>query len=408
VASEARALLVAVRAAETKGEAMHVAFLNYEYDPKMASLEDLLQIYATLAGWINALHQEGAEVTVFQRFHQNEELLRHGIRFLLLSDSHDPRLRKWQIPGSLHRAIQDRCTVTSKKEPTVVHCNGLIFPLQLAALRAVLPARTAIVVQHHAEKPFRGLRRHIQKWCLRAVDGFFFAASELASSWVEHGLISRHQRVYEVMEGSTSFCRRDRAAARALTGMTGDPVVLWVGRLTSLKDPLAVLKGFEVVLQQLPNARLYMIFGSDELFLDVRRCIQASTLLSRSVTLLGRLAHSELESFYNSADYFVLGSHYEGSGYALAEALACGVVPVVTDIPSFRALTDGGKIGACWPPGDGAAFAAAFLRVSRQPIQNISDQAVHFFEKHLSFPAIARKAIRAYRELAAARAEQKR
>lgn len=387
---------------------MHVAFLNYEYDPKMASLEDLLQTYATIAGWTNALHQEGAEVTVFQRFHRDAELLRHGVRFRLVSDWYGPRLRKWQIPGSLHRTIHDRCAGTSKKEPTVVHCNGLIFPLQLAALRVVLPAETAMVVQHHAERPFRGLRRHIQKWCLRAADGFFFAASELASSWVEHGLISGHQRVYEVMEGSTSFCRRDRAAARARTGLTGDPVVLWVGRLISLKDPLAVLRGFEIVLQQLPNARLYMIFGGDELLPGVCRSIEASTLLSRSVTLLGRLPHSELESFYNSADYFVLGSHYEGSGYSLAEALACGVVPVVTDIPSFRALTDGGRIGACWPPGDGGAFAAAFLRVSRQPIQNISDQAVHFFEEHLSFPAIARKAIRAYRELAATRAEQKR
>ncbi len=393
---------------ETEGGVIYVAYLNYEFDPKLASLEDLLQTYATLAGWTSALHQEGAEVTVFQRFHQNAELLRDGIRFLLLADSHDPRLRKWQIPGSLHRAIQDRCSETSKKQPTVVHCNGLIFPLQLAALRAVLPAETAMVVQHHAERPFRGLQRHVQKWCLRAADGFFFAASELASPWVKYGLISGRQRVYEVMEGSSSFCRRDRAAARAQTGVTGNPVVLWVGRLVSLKDPLAVLRGFEIVLQQLPNARLYMIFAGDELLADVCRCIEASALLNRSVTLLGRLPHSELESFYNSADYFVLGSHYEGSGYSLAEALACGVVPIVTDIPSFRVLTDGGKIGACWPPGDGAAFAAAFLRVSRQPIQNISDQAVRHFEERLSFPAIARKAVQAYRELAVMRAEQKR
>ncbi len=49
--------------------------------------------------------------------------------------------------------------------------------------------------------------------------------------------------------------------------------------------------------------------------------------------------------YYNSADYFVLGSHYEGSGFSLVEAMSCGVIPIVTDIPSFRMMTNNGKIG---------------------------------------------------------------
>ena len=56
---------------------------------------------------------------------------------------------------------------------------------------------------------------------------------------------------------------------------------------------------------------------------------------------------------------FVSGSHSEGSGYALIEAMSAGVVPVVTDIPSFRAIA--GDCGARWPPGDAGAFADALL-----------------------------------------------
>jgi len=161
------------------------------------------------------------------------------------------------------------------------------------------------------------------------------------------------------------------------------------------------------VLQRAPNARLHMVYGNDHLLPEVRGRIADRASLAKSVTLWGSVPHGALESFYNSADYFVLGSHYEGSGFAVAEALACGVVPVVTDIPPFRVMTDGGEIGACWPPGDSAAFAAAFLQVWRQPIQILSDRAVHFFEAHLSFPAIARKAINAYGELAARRADRR-
>ena len=110
--------------------------------------------------------------------------------------------------------------------------------------------------------------------------------------------------------------------------------------------------------------------------------------------------------FYNSADYFVLGSHSEGSGYALAEALACGVVPVVTDIPAFRVMTGEGTIGACWPPGDSAAFAAVFDRVAAAPLQIHADRAMRIFRSTGVYPAIARSAIAAYRELAGKRMER--
>jgi hypothetical protein len=49
-----------------------------------------------------------------------------------------------------------------------------------------------------------------------------------------------------------------------------------------------------------------------------------------------------------AADLFVSGSQREGSGTALLESLACGLPPIVTDIPSFRMLTCDGRIGALW------------------------------------------------------------
>ena len=386
---------------------LNVLCLSYWYDSKISLPEDLLELYSSTTGWVEALSTEGAQVTVLQRFHRHARFERNGVVFQFHADMYGPELHNWQIPWSFHRAIRRVCArMGPKAEATVVHFNGLLFPLHLLALKAMLPRRSPIVVQHHAERPWRGLRRHVQRWGLRAADGFFFAASGLASPWADDGLILDNQPVYQVMEGSTSFRRKDRATARAKTGVTGDPTVLWVGQLISRKDPLTVLRGFESVLQQAPKARLYMIYGNDDLLPEVRARVASSASLARSVTFAGSVPHAEMESYYNSADYFVLGSHYEGSGYALVEALACGVVPVVTDIPSFRVMTDGGKIGACWPPGDAEAFATAFLNVLRQPVEPLSERAVAFFEDQLSFPAIARKAIKAYGAVAARRAAQ--
>ncbi len=385
---------------------LHVVYVNYWYEPEMKSFDDLLGTYMTMARWVDALRAQGIEVTVFQRFRQSGSVERGGVEYVLHKDRYEPRLRRRHWPRSFHSRVQQRSTeILSQNKLAVVHFNGLHFPLQLRALRAALPKRAAVVAQHHAERPMSGLRGRVQKWGLRGADGFFFAASELASVWVERGMIRIDQPVYQVMEGFTDFRRQDRTAARARTNFSGDPVLLWVGRLVALKDPLTVLVGFEAILHQRPGARLYMVYGTDDLLPEVRACIAQSRLLSESVTLLGSRPHTELELLYNSADYFVLGSHYEGSGYSLAEALACGVVPVVADIPSFRALTDRGRIGACWPPGDSAAFAAAFLRASAAPISIHAEQAVKFFEGHLSFSAIARDSISAYRELAMMRLE---
>jgi glycosyltransferase involved in cell wall biosynthesis len=281
--------------------------------------------------------------------------------------------------------------------------NGLLYSVQLRSLRASLSQDCSIVVQDHANRPWRPLARPLQRWGLRAADGFFFAAKDLAASWIDDGLISKRQPIFEIMEGSNNFQLRDRTMSRARTGMTGNPVILWVGRLIALKDPLTVLDGFARVLRHAPQARLYMAYGEADMLPAIRERLNASKILASAVTLLGRVEHSRLEDIYNSADYFVLGSHHEGSGFSLAEAMACGVVPVVTEIPSFRVMTDGGRIGACWQPASSEDFADKFLSVMRQPLEQLSRETCNFFQSRLSYKAIARDAARAYREVTAAR-----
>jgi glycosyltransferase involved in cell wall biosynthesis len=76
---------------------------------------------------------------------------------------------------------------------------------------------------------------------------------------------------------------------------------------------------------------------------------------------------------------------------------------VVTDIPSFRWMTDDGRVGALWRPGDAAACAAAIRSVLHGPWSEQSAAARRVFEQRLSFAAIGRQALAAYRELAARR-----
>ena len=150
---------------------------------------------------------------------------------------------------------------------------------------------------------------------------------------------------------------------------------------------------------------LTMVFGAAQLLPEVERRIAGSATLAGRVHLLGKLEHHELAALYRAADLFVLGSHNEGSGFALIEALSFGAVPVVTDIPPFRALTDGGRIGALFPVGDAGALARALQRVNWSESSQSTRRAVvrAHFERELSWPVLARRALTIYQEARARR-----
>jgi glycosyltransferase involved in cell wall biosynthesis len=106
-----------------------------------------------------------------------------------------------------------------------------------------------------------------------------------------------------------------------------------------------------------------------------------------------------MEAVFASADYLLLGSRYEGSGFALLEALACGVVPIATDIPSFNVMTDGGAVGALWPVGRPRELTRAVRRTLARRRDELSAAARALFERRLSWAAIGARAVRAYTEL---------
>jgi glycosyltransferase involved in cell wall biosynthesis len=202
----------------------------------------------------------------------------------------------------------------------------------------------------------------------------------------------------QVLESSTRLQPMSRSVARAASGLAGTPAVLWVGRLNANKDPLTVLDGFERSLAHLPQAVLTMVHSDDDLLPAVCARLKGSALHDR-VRLVGRVSQNALPAYYSAADLFVLGSHHEGSGYALIEACACGAIPVVTSIPSFRAITADGSIGGLWTPGDASDCARALVDVGRQDLPALRQRVEHHFRCALSWETVGRQALAAYREV---------
>jgi glycosyltransferase involved in cell wall biosynthesis len=97
----------------------------------------------------------------------------------------------------------------------------------------------------------------------------------------------------------------------------------------------------------------------------IRETITHFSLEGR-VRLIGEQSEAALQPFYDAADLFVLASHHEGYGMALAEALARGL-PVVSTTAGAIPDTVPAAAGVLVPPGDPEALAEALRRVLTEP-----------------------------------------
>jgi len=93
----------------------------------------------------------------------------------------------------------------------------------------------------------------------------------------------------------------------------------------------------------------------------VLRAVADAGLVDR-VRFVGERHGGELSHLYRGASAFVLASHYEGYGMALADALACGL-PVVSTTGGAIPHTVPEGAGILVEPGDATAFAGALRRL---------------------------------------------
>jgi glycosyltransferase involved in cell wall biosynthesis len=134
-----------------------------------------------------------------------------------------------------------------------------------------------------------------------------------------------------------------------------------------------------------------MIFQTEELLNEINALVNSDVKVKEAIKLEGQVSHQELQPWYNSADFFISGSHYEGGGIALCEAMSCGCIPIVTNIISFRKMTGDGKCGFLYQPGNEKELLEVLLKTREIDMKIESEKTLKQFKEELSFDAIAEK-----------------
>ncbi len=360
---------------------LSVAQVSFFSDPQGRAPEELMTAWPTLTQVAEAAATSGVRVTVLQASQHACRLRRNDVDYHFLP---------FGGVASTEAGVAAFRELTATLRPDVFHVQGLGFARDVTALAAAAPG-VPIVVQDHADRPPRRFWRWpAMRRGLAAARGVMFCAREQARPFKRAGLLPDRTRVYEVPESTCGFTALDQAQARASSGVHGDPALLWVGHLDRNKDPLTVLEGVSLAARQLPGLQLWCCFGNAPLLGAVRARIDADPMLAGCVHLLGRVPHAQIRTLMSAADFLVQGSHREGSGYAVIEALACGLPPIVTDIPSFRTLTAQGTAGRLWPRRDARALAQALVHLATLPRAAQRAAARAQFERELSSAALGR------------------
>ena len=207
----------------------------------------------------------------------------------------------------------------------IVHVNGPLLPLAMAALGAVV--RDKFVIGSWA-------------WELpRVPDEWRYGIPFVHEIWVPSSFVAKAvlpiamNRPVRVMFHPAANCRSETAINspikptefRALT-------ILNVASSFARKNPIAAVRAFRAAFGDDPNARLTIKVSNASSFKDISRVMAEAIDGCSNVTILDKTVdEAELERLYLDADVYMSLHRAEGFGLTLAEAMLYGVPVIATN-----------------------------------------------------------------------------
>jgi glycosyltransferase involved in cell wall biosynthesis len=142
-----------------------------------------------------------------------------------------------------------------------------------------------------------------------------------------------------------------RADLSARHGLSGSIVLMTLGRLNATER----YKGIDEVLEVLPFLLAkrpeikYLVCGegTDRMRLEKKA---RSLGIGEHVVFTGYIDEAEKIDYYRLADCFILAGWGEGFGFALIEAMACGVPVVASNLDGSREALANGELGVIVNP----------------------------------------------------------
>jgi glycosyltransferase involved in cell wall biosynthesis len=141
------------------------------------------------------------------------------------------------------------------------------------------------------------------------------------------------------------------------------PLCLFVGRISPHKGVHFLIKAFNIVLKELPEAKLLIV--GKHTFKGYAEELKklAKKVNPKSIIFTGFVPDSQLPFYYSAADVYTTATLWEGFDLPIAEAAACKTPSVAFDIGPHKEVLKKGKLV---PPNNIEQFADAIIKVLKK------------------------------------------
>ena len=329
------------------------------------------------------LRQRGDNVTVIVFYGGNtplaSQLVDCGVRLVTLD-----KKSRWDVLGFLYRL----CSHLRAEIPDVLHGYLVDSNILVTLLSPMLPG-TATVWGIRASNMdlshYDWLARFTFKfscWLSRFPD-LIISNSEAGR---RHHIASgfRPTKMEVVSNGiDTAYFRAHPAAGKRLRAEWNvsdtTPLIGMVARLDPMKDHFTFLRAAALLVQELPDARFVCVGDGPAEYRQ--HLLRFSDNLGLSSHVLWTGNRTDLPDLYSALNLATLtSSSGEGFPNVIAEAMACGVPVVATDVGDV--LTILGPLGTTVATGNPTLLKAAWitaLRTGRTSSNELRDRVVRKF-----------------------------
>lgn len=190
-----------------------------------------------------------------------------------------------------------------------------------------------------------------------------------------------------------TFRPLDREESRQRLGLNGDKVLLYVGRIESLKG-VELLVRTAAHLDTCEPVRVLVVGDDNGQDGEVERLRElAGTLqVDDFIDFVGRVAQEELPVYYSAADVCVVPSFYESFGLAALESMACGTPVVASRVGGLPTVVQHGSTGYLKSWRCPEAFANSLeMLISSKSLQHSMGVAARRRAEDLSWDKVAER-----------------
>ncbi len=174
--------------------------------------------------------------------------------------------------------------------------------------------------------------------------------------------------------------------------------ILFTRSLEKVYDAQTLIRAMPYVLEKNQCAKC-IIAGTGSLELALKESAEGLGIADH-VLFMGTVPHNAVPGLMESASAFVSTATADGTSIALLEAIASGLIPVVTDISANRSLINHGRDGYLFKSGDERDLADKILAALSGSIpQEILDKKRSDMKSAICWSSIANQFITSYIQL---------